>query len=324
MPSLSPEVAPRVRFVRRAAAISLTCLLSASSIVAPATATTVRPFTATSPINTAIRSTPTIDAKSTAMIAYAARTRQVHANLYAYGIPVYTASSTTPRYSVSCRMDGAWGTCPFSGRTMAIPTGATPSTGTDRAMVVIDPLTKTAGEYWQASRTSTGWVASWGAVNPLSGSGWGGGSTGAGVSRLAGVVRVSEIAAGRIDHALVIQTDNVCRTTFRAPALKTDGTSTRADCIPEGARIQLDPRIDVAKIAGISAGERTVARAMQVYGGYVIDRGGAPMSVSFERATDATATSPGRTYAAAGLTWDYHGMPHVPWQKLRVLRSWNG
>lgn len=324
MPYLSPEVAPPARLLRRVAAISLTFVLTASSLASPATAATVRPFSKTSSINTAIRSTPRIDAKSTAMIAYAARTRQAHANLYAYGVPIYTASSTTPGYTVGCRMEGTWGTCPFTGRAMPIPTGAKPSTGSDRAMVVIDPVAKTTGEYWRATRTSTGWVASWGAVNSSTGSGWGGGSTGAGASRLAGVVRVSEIAAGRIDHALVIQTDNVCRTTFRAPALKTDGNSSRSDCIPEGARLQLDPRIDVAKIPGITRGERTVARAMQVYGGYVIDRGGAPLSVSFERATDATSTSPGRTYVAAGLTWDYHGMPHVPWQKLRVLRTWNG
>lgn len=324
MPHFSPEVAHRFQFLRRVAAISLTCVLTASLLSSPATAVTVRPFSATSPINTVIRSTPAIDTKSTAMIAYAARTRQMHANLYAYGIPIHTASSSTPRFTVSCRMDPTWGTCPFTGRVMPIPAGATPSTGTDRAMVVVDPVTQTTGEYWQATRTSTGWVASWGAVNPSAGSGWGGGSTGAGASRLAGVVRVSEIAAGRIDHALVLQTDNVCRTTFRAPALKTDGTSIRTDCIPEGARIQLDPLLDVAKIPGITAGEKTVAKAMQVYGGYVIDRGGAPLSVSFERATDATSASPGRTYAASGLSWDYHGMPHVPWQKLRVLRSWNG
>ncbi len=119
---------------------------------------------------------------------------------------------------------------------------------------------------------------------------------------MAGVIRVSEIKQRSIPHALVLQTDNVCAKIFRAPALKTDGLSQRSDCIPEGARVQLDPALDLSKIAGLSPAERTVARALQVYGGYVIDRGDAPVSVSFERAVDATGSSPGSVYAAAGLT----------------------
>ena len=93
---------------------------------------------------------------------------------------------------------------------MPIPTDARPSTGTHGAMVVIDPASGTIGEYWRARRVGDGRQAGWGAVNTLSGSGWGGASTGDGASRLGGVVRVDEIAAGVINHALVVQTDNEC------------------------------------------------------------------------------------------------------------------
>jgi hypothetical protein len=48
------------------------------------------------------------------------------------------------------------------------------------------------------------------------------------------------------------------------------------------------------------------------------------MSVSFERARDATSTSPGATYTRAGLSWDYYGMPRVPWKRMRVLTTWQG
>jgi hypothetical protein len=207
---------------------------------------------------------------------------------------------------------------------MPIPAGAKPSTGSDGALVVIDPATNTIGEYWQAARSGGGWTASWGAVNQLNASGWGGSSTGAGASRLAGVIRVSEIQRGVIDHALVLQSDTVCAGVFRAPALKTDGTSTRSDCLPAGARLQLDPLVNVNLIPGISPAERTIARALQTYGGYLIDRGGAPLSVSFERAADASANSTGAVYARAGMAWDYYGLAHVPWQRLRVLRTWQG
>ena len=300
-----------------------TTLLALSAAGTPAAASATRPFAATSPFNVPIKAGPQLDAKSAAMVARASRDGQVYANLYAYGIPVYSATTSTPRHSIACAMEGTWGHCPLSDRPMAIPTDAQPSTGTDGAMVVTEP-DGSIGEYWQAARSGGGWTASWGAVNSMSGSGWGGASTGAGASRLGGVIRVSEISAGVIDHALVVQTDTACASVFRAPALKTDGDSTRSDCLPEGARLQLDPSIDVSRIAGITPGEKAVARALQRYGAYVIDRGGAPLSMSFEVAPDATPSSPGSAYAAAGLSWDYYGMPKIPWSKLRVLKTWQG
>lgn len=311
----------------RIGAVLLASLLSALAPSVPAessTATTQRPFSADSPINQVIRSNPLVDPDSAAMVAYASRTEQVNANLYEFGIPIFSATPSTPVYDVSCAKAGTWGSCPFLGLAMRIPPTAKPNPGSDGAMTVVDTATETIGEYWQAVHTGNSWSASWGAVNSSTGSGWGGASTGAGASRLAGVIRVREIAEGLIPHALVLQTDNVCRSAFRPPAIKTDGDSTRADCIPEGTRLQLDPSIHVDSIAGITAGERAVARAMQVYGGYVIDRAGTAMSVSFEQAADSSRTTPGAVYTRAGLSWDYYGMPHVPWSRLRALDSWNG
>jgi hypothetical protein len=291
---------------------------------APVASGATRPFASSSPFNLRIKAAPALDRNSAAMVARAARRGAVYANLYAYGIPIYTASSTTPRYRVTCAMEGEWGSCPLSQRPMPIPVGARPSTGSDGVLTVIDPQTNTVGEYWQAARAGGTWTASWGAVNSLSGSGWGGGSTGAGASRLAGVIRVAEIKRGVIEHALVLQSDNVCSRVVRPPALKTDGTSTRSDCIPEGSRLQLDPSIDLRTMRGLTPAERTVARAMQIYGGYLIDRGGTSLSMSFERAPDASAKSTGSVYTKAGLSWDYYGMSHVPWKRLRVLKTWRG
>jgi len=255
-------------------------------------------------------------------VARVARDGMGYANLVEFGIPIYDATSSTPRQTVRCTITD-WGSCPFGTAPRPIPTTARPSVGSDGAMVVVDPTAGTIDEYWQAAPATGGWTASWGAVNQVAGSGWGGGSTGAGASRLAGVVRVAEIQAGVIPHALVVQSDTVCAGTVRAPALKTDGDSTRPDCIPEGARLQLDPAIDVAAIPGITPGEVTVARALQVYGAYLIDRAGAPLAVSFEVAPDASAAGPGAVYQQAGFRWDYFGMPNVPWDRLRVLQAWD-
>jgi hypothetical protein len=257
------------------------------------------------------------------MTAEVARSGRMYANLVAFGIPVYTAKVTTPRYRVGCDMEGIWGPCPLSRRPMPIPRRAEPNSGDDGVLTVVDPATGAVGEYWRARRSGNGWSASFGAVNSLTGSGWGGSSTGAGASRLAGVVRVREIERGVIPHALVLQSAHACAVKFRPPARKTDGTSTRSDCIPEGARLQLDPKLDLSALR-LTRAERAVARAMQVYGGYLIDRSGTSLSVSFERARDASVSSPGSAYLASGLRWDYDALDGVPWRRLRVLERWQG
>jgi hypothetical protein len=320
-------VRPRPRLSRLVTGLltaTLAALLSAAPALLPsAEAAVTRPFTAWSPWNATIKSQPALDPSSSAMVAQLTREGRMYSNLVAYGIPVYTATSTTPRYAVTCDMEGTWGACPLSRQPMPIPDGAQPSAGDDGVLTVIDPDAGTVGEYWQARRTGTGWAASFGAVNSLSGSGWGGSSTGSGASRLAGVIRVEELERHWVGHALALQTDNVCAGTVRSPALKTDGVSTRADCVPEGARLQLDPGLDLTTLR-LSPAEFTVARAMQVYGGYVMDRSGTSLSVSFERAPDAGATTVGSVYTAAGLRWDYDGLEHVPWNRLRVLGTWQG
>ncbi|WP_232423291.1 hypothetical protein [Mycobacterium sp. 155] len=239
------------------------------------------------------------------------------AGLVAYGVPIYRATVETPRYTVRCTIT-SWGRCPFDGYQVPIPDGAAPNTGSDGAMVIIDESTRKVFEFWRAERSGSQWTASWGAVNDLDGSGWGGSSTGSGASRLAGVIRVAEIQEGVIPHALALQSDNVCARVFRAPAIKTDGQSTRSDCIPEGARLRLDPAVDLNAL-NLTSAERTVARALQVYGAYVVDAGGAPLSVSFELDPTASGGSIGSTYEHAGLRWDYDRMRGIPWNRLQVL-----
>jgi hypothetical protein len=129
---------------------------------------------------------------------------------------------------------------------------------------------------------------------------------------------MAEIQKGDIPHALVVQSDSVCANVFRAPGWKTDGTSTRTDCIPEGARIRLDPAVDLDSLT-LAPAVLAVARALQLYGAYVVDGGGAPISVSFELDPTATSDSIGAVYEQAGLRWDYDSLPGVPWDRLQVL-----
>jgi hypothetical protein len=273
------------------------------------------PFATDSPWRQAISATPTIDPDSSEMIRHIQQRPRLSANLIEFAVPIYRVSSETPTHSVTCTKD--WGVCPLAGWPVPIPDGATPNSGTDHSMVIIDESQATTFEFWQAANDDDQWSTSWGAVNSLDGTGWGGASTGSGASRLGGVIRLDEIAAGEIPHALALQTNNACPE-FRPPALKSDGESDRPDCIPQGARLQLDPSLDLSKFH-LTAGELMVATAMQRYGGYIMDQSGAPLSVIFERDKEAGPDSMGRTYEDAGFRWDYDAMEHVPWDKLRVL-----
>jgi hypothetical protein len=224
------------------------------------------------------------------------------------------ADASTPRYDLVCTQ--AWGPCPL-GRGVPIPAGATPSPGYDANMVVLDWSTRTRYEFWQYRSDRR--TVSWGEVGDIDGDGRRG-AVGAGVSRLAGLVRTYEIRAGVVEHALVGPTGNSCRE-FRYPATKSDGWSTADGCIPEGARVQLDPAVDCAGLAA-PQWEKIVCRTLQTYGWYNIDNAGPQGSPGFSIQFENPAGEPD-PYPAAGLAWDYMRTSAIPLSRLRVLAAWD-
>lgn len=295
---------------------------STGSTTGSTTTTAISPvsvaFASTSPWNVPIPAAPALDPNSGAIAAYLSSELKAYADLYEYGTPVWEASVSDPFNTVSCTE--SWGTCQLSQQQIPIPAVAEPSGGSDGSMVVIDSSTHMGYDFWRASRTSlTSWSAGWGTRFEMGGPGTGGGATGAGVPLLAGLPRLAEMAQGLISHALAFASNNTCASVYRYPASKTDGKSGQSNCIPEGARIQLDPSIDVDAIPGITPGEKIVAHALQTYGAYCKDTGGAKLAFGFEN--PAGKPNP---YPALGFSWDYYDMPHIPWSRLRVLSNWSG
>lgn len=283
--------------------------------IGPLGADNGRPFAPDSAWNTVLPNRPAMDPGSAAMIARIAPSNRATANLYEFGDPVFTADARSPVATVECTEN--WGTCDLEGRRVRIPADAQPTSGSDGRMIIVDLVAGTSCDLWQASKVAPGrWSVGWGTCAPLDGDGRGpsGGATGAGVNTLAGVVRTFEMRNLLIPHALSIATDNSCSDEFRYPATKTDGESVRSDCIPEGARLQLDPSIDVDALPDITPGERAVARAMQTYGAINRDNCASNICVAFQ-----APTGEADPYPAAGFDGDYYTMPHIPWSRLRVL-----
>jgi hypothetical protein len=274
----------------------------------------VRSFAADSPWNTPIGATPALDVRSDAIVAgLNATAHPAIAGLYELGVPVFTASAASLRYQVRCLQP--WGHCALADGPVPIPGDAEPNATADRPMVIIDAIAARVYEFWQARKNGGSWTAGWGGVVSLSGSGTPGDAVGAGVSRLAGLVRLTEIARGDIPHALVFSSSLTCAGSYRYPATKSDGRTSGADCLPMGARIQLDPAVDLDNEPGLTQGERIIGRALRLYGAYAVDTGAAPLSFTFE-----TPTGGGDPYPNLGLTWDAYDL-HLPWLRLRVLAA---
>jgi hypothetical protein len=266
--------------------------------------------------NTPIPPNPAVDPHSDAIVAQLARDGTGCLS-YAESNPVFYATPATPRYTVRVTNDPAWGHSTLTGVLVPTPPGMAAGNTYDGPIIIIDPVGRRVYELWQATKRRGIWSCTWGAVCSLDGDGTPG-TRAAGLSILAGMILESEVRAGRIDHALVFITRYTRGGCCRAPATNTDGGQGRyPDTIPEGARIQLDPATDLARIPGIRPIELMVGRALQTYGAICGDTGDTCLTFSMENTLAEGGTD--TVYRDAGVEWDYYGCPHIPWAALRVL-----
>jgi hypothetical protein len=307
----------------------LTLIITSSAVgvgrTSTVTAAATRPyFPRADWLWTPIRSGPVLDRSSSA-IAKALSGGSHCAALYDFGVTLKQA--TGPRHRIAFSNVPAWGSSPFGADTCPVPAGTDlaeqpPAAGGDTHYAVADASTGKVYGLWRADFAGSTKTAEWGGVAALGGDGrdTSGSSTASRISRYAAVIRASEIAAGNIPHALFFGSDIVRPTEFRYPAQGTDGRSSAPVTIPLGARVQLDPAVNLAAIPGITPGELAVGRALQKYGAYCGDSGGARMGFLFEYPDGGSRT----VYERAGLAWDYFDMAHLPWHRLRVLARWDG
>ncbi|MDQ6915774.1 MAG: hypothetical protein M3155_08190 [Actinomycetota bacterium] len=274
-----------------------------------------RLFADSSPFNVPIPPNPALDPASARMVAGAIQPYVGGANFTnsaEWGIPVFYANRRSRRYRVSCDRY-----CSAPVGFPRIPSDARASTGSDGHLAVLDPADGSELDMWLARRTPTGWVGGVRSLAELGGSGVHcracGRPDAAGFALAAGIVRPEEIAQGHIDHALVITTPHTRGGLKACPAVGTDGDSGDSAALPLGARVQLDPGLNVDAL-GLPGWQKTIARALQTYGAYVVDTGGS-LSIRAE-------SNLGRGYDAWALAGvpDFPSISGLPWQLLRVLQ----
>jgi hypothetical protein len=293
----------------------------------PARRSTWRPFSAQSPWNTPIESNPKLASDSATLIADLAGSSKwpfFSINIEQYGIPIYWVDERTPREHVEITLVGGRG-FERGGADVPIPKSALPAVGTDKHLLIIDKSANVEWGFWRAEKRVDRWTCSVCAMADLAGSGvrppalhnpwWmGHGARACGFPLVAGLITVDELRAGAIEHALVLAYPHIRSRYYTAPASTAQASTEEAlptRGMPCGARVQLDPKIDVDAL-GLSASGRAIARALQTYGAYIGDYSGA---VSLYADASPTAQA---TYKS-GLLDTYEVRGKVALESLRVL-----
>jgi hypothetical protein len=251
-----------------------------------------RPYARSSPWNTPVGRRPTYAPDGRRRVAAIGGELTSDPTQYTY--PVYDVTRKTPVELV--RIHGWYSNVRGDGRTLRlqrggsvrlpIPAGAASAAGSDSQMILVDWRSGDEWGAWKLRERSDGsWEAEngyhynirWSGVPPRDPSGRPFVSRGAGVPYFAGLVRPCELARRRIGHALAFAYDYPSAE-YVYPATKSDGKGTGPSAMPEGSRLQLDPRLSARRIRawGCKGPCFVIAKALQRYGMYVIDNSGRP------------------------------------------------
>ncbi|MFC5381892.1 hypothetical protein [Aquipuribacter nitratireducens] len=205
-----------------------------------------------------------------------------------------------------------------------IPEGAEPAEGRDRALSVYSPTTDQLWEFWRADEREGGWYACWGGrLDEVSESegifedGWG--STATGLSHTAGMVRIADVRAGRIEHAVALAIPEPATwKEYSWPAQRSDGWSDDPDAVPEGTRLRLDDDVDVEALDLHPVAEM-IARAGQEYGFVVTDRADTLAVTTESGVPEQQATGQNPWEELLDGTPTYEVLADFPWDALEVL-----
>jgi hypothetical protein len=268
-----------------------------------------------SPWNSPISSEVTIDRHSAAMVqglVEAAADGGLLIAVKRYAIPVYEADANTPRQRV--RLTARWS--PASEIIgVPIPANAAADPASDRHLMVIDRSTGCEYDLWNAVKLSSGgWAAGWANATSIYGTGWyptALSATGSGTALGGGLITVRDMQAGQINHAIGFMYPATKVGGPVLPATESDGTTTTAAAIPIGARLQLDPGLDLAAL-GLRPWERTIATALQTYGMYLIDTGGSGVAMRAQHPQSAGGGNP--------YPWGSGNYIYLPESLLRHMR----
>jgi hypothetical protein len=188
-----------------------------------------------------------------------------------YGIPWQTVPGSQPMVQVTFQYASESDPGPYPIPPNALVEGGANSGG-DMHVLVLDTGTCALYETWSSTQNGSGWTCGSGAKfdltsNGLRPDGWTSADA-AGLPILPGLVRLAEVKAGSIQHALRF-TISSSQQAYIHPATHAAG-SANASLPPMGLRVRLKASFDVSPFGGPA---RVILVAMQQYGLILADNG---------------------------------------------------
>lgn len=189
-----------------------------------------------------------------------------------YGIPITVVGGNHPKVHVKFGYAGQSDKVRYPlGRDVKVEGGW--NARGDRHVIIVDQTHCKLFETWNTKLKSGHWTAGSGAVwnlrsNALRPDGWTSADA-AGLPILPGLLRWSEVKAGKVDHAIRFTTD-VTDQRYVWPARHQAGSVNNRNYPPMGARFRLQASF---KLNGFSPKARVILNAMKHYGLILADNG---------------------------------------------------
>ncbi len=181
-------------------------------------------------------------------------------------VSVFVATADSPRFTVTPTAPNA---SPESVlEHVPIPTHAVPDPAQSGHLAVFDRTSRCVYELYGLRQDATGWLADWANTTPADGEGVypdGLSTRASGLASTAGLIWPDELLSGTIPHALVFSYPFTRRGGPVPPATRTNGTDADPSALPIGAKLVLDPALDLGTL-GLGPAELAIATALQRYG----------------------------------------------------------
>jgi len=293
-----------------------------------------RPFGEESPFNRGVGSTPRLLPGSGAVVQRTAAFGPafkfeggVAGTRDDWGATIYFSRRRDPRYRIHCVKP--WRHCEVEGMTVRIPARARPAAGGDGHMAVIDQARGWEYDFWQVrskSRRGGRITVSYGGrtrIGRPGANGLGSNATAAHFAISAGVLRPPDLAAGRINHALLM----IVPCTNGRYVWPASGPGVGRPCseigLPNDAAPALGQHFYVAMTEDeidalrAPAWKKAVLRAMARYGMFVGDTGGGgAWGLRTESGTSYTSLGYGDPWVRLG---ERYGVPS--WHSSTIGRT---
>lgn len=240
--------------------------------------------------NTPIAADAPLDPESEVIAAAVAKSARERAtiNTTSWSVPVYSVGDTQPLVKVTQENEGKLNAAMNAAmQGVPLPPDAKAAQGTDKHLVVVQASADRMWEFWGLQFYNGAWFTAWGgAMDQMSQSqgfydptAWPGatkywGASATSLPLLGGLMTLAELGywggKPRLPHALSIALPIVRKGAYAWPAQRDDGRVTTPGSIPEGARLRLDPTLNLAGL-GLPPFTLLIAEAAQRYGMYVRD-----------------------------------------------------